>query len=530
MEKTIFNQFFTATLKNPNAVAIRFENRVFTYKETNRRIEQTASVLLSLGVRPGDCITVNLPNCPTALFLLYAINRLGAIAYFVHPLTPKKQLIEYIEKANSHLLFALNTKANSYRKDLDYLTKIVSVNPYKYSNCFKAITAYFIAKTPLIGVIPFSKFPKNIELPNDISKEEDVAVYLNSGGSNGEPKVIMLTNHSINHLGEVGKTIIKDYSPSKIKMLTAIPLFHGFGLAMGVVTPLANGSSTVLMMKFNPKKAIKEMKKGNVTTIIGVPALYASLLSQPSFKKRACKNLVISFIGGDSVSKKLLERWNNKVVTEGGKSCLYEGYGLTETVTVSNVNYAGQYKENSVGKPLPGILEVILDPDTHEILPPNAIGEIAIGGDTIMKGYLDDPELTALSTFVTNNKSYILTRDLGYLDEDGYLFFKQRIRRIVKVNGVPVCPVDLERIALSFSYIEEAYAYGVPDKEKGSLINLVVVVSPSFIGDKEKIKEEILTSIKEYLSIYSYPKEIIFVAKMPRTSIGKIDDSAFTNC
>jgi long-chain acyl-CoA synthetase len=525
MNETIYGQLAASAAANPDASAVRFENRTWNYRELLKEVDRAAGKLLTLGIRKDEVVAVCMPNCPQSVFLLYAISEIGAIAYFIHPLTPPAELASFLRRASSRFVFLLNVKAKEYKASLPEGATIVSVNPYDGVSLVKALAAR--AAAHLGREYVRYEAIKGLHEVKPVDKDPALTgVYLNTGGTNGEPKIIELSASAINALGRKGYPLIGG-EPNRIKMLTVLPLFHGFGLCMGVVTPLSAGASTSLMMKFSTLKTIELIKRGEVTAIIGVPTLYNALLNRDEFFGPWLKNLIVAFIGGDSVPPALLERWNATMIRYGSECRLYEGYGLTETVTVTNVNTKLNHKKGTVGKPLPGLEEAILDLTSRKRLGPNESGEIVVAGDTLMNDYLGDGELTKASFLEMEGKKWVLTRDYGYLDEEGYLVFKQRLRRIVKVSGIAICPSEVEKIALSYDEIYEAYAFGVPDESKGSLLRLIIVLRKGYEKvDESELKSDIYSKIKASLGVYSLPDRIIVLASLPKTPVGKIDDAA----
>lgn len=525
MEKTIYEQFNDCAQKHPHDLAMRFERRTWSYAKLNKAIERTAGRLLSLGVKENDPVAVCMPNCPESLTLFYAISKIGAISYFIHPLTPPLRLKSFVEKTSCHLVFVLLNQAYPYREALPSSVKLVAANPYIYQNPFKALALRKMSKLSK-GIIKYWHLPAHRYKKTISHSGDSDAVYLNTGGTNGEPKVIELSNNAINRLAMKGYPLIGG-DVKAIKMLTAIPLFHGFGLVMGVHTPLSNGASTVLMLKFNTHEAIHLIKKGQATTIIGVPALYNALLSRDSFYGPWLKKQIIAFIGGDSVPPSLLERWNETMEKYHSKARLYEGYGLTETVNVSNVNTEKEHKWGTVGKPLPGLSEIVVDTETHKPVGFDKPGEILIAGDSLMTGYLNDAKLTKESFIKIDGKNYVMTKDYGSIDKDGYLTYRQRMRRIVKVDGEGLCPSDEEKVALSFYEVYEAYCYGIANERKGHVLRLAIVIRRGYeSSDMEDLKKQIINRIKERLPLSYLPERISILTKLPRTPVGKIDDAA----
>jgi long-chain acyl-CoA synthetase len=258
---TLYEQLRASALAHPKDEAARFENKTWTYTAFLRQVDKAARKLERLGVKENDVIAVSLPNCPDALFLLYAINKVGAVSYNIHPLTPPAQMKGMLEKAKASMLFVLSLSADRYRKEIPLSFRLVAINPYRHVEFFKMLAVRLMSHS-LKGISRYWMIRpvlKSHFVPANRKKEDD-AVYLNTGGTNGEPKIVRLSNGAINTLAFEGYPLVGG-DVRNIKMLTAIPLFHGFGLSMGAHTILSIGGSTILMMKFKTKDAIKSSKK-----------------------------------------------------------------------------------------------------------------------------------------------------------------------------------------------------------------------------------------------------------------------------
>jgi long-chain acyl-CoA synthetase len=525
MGKSIYDQFHEAALEYPHNLAVRFERKTWSYHQLSHEIDRCARKLLALGIKEKEPIAVSMPNCPEAVYLFYAISKIGAISYNIHPLTPPLMMRSLIQRSGCRFLICLTFSAGGYREVLDNDIRILSVNPYKHINPIKYLALKF-SITRTHGVENYRKIkPVKKDFHANVNDEDD-AVYLNTGGTNGEPKIVRLSNAAINSIPLKGYALIGG-EITKIRLLTAIPMFHGFGLEMGIHTPLSFGASTVLMLKFNTKEAIHHIKKGHATVLLGVPALYNALLSRDSFYGPWLKNQVCAFIGGDSVPQSLLDRWNAAMERFDSKARLYQGYGLSETMSVSNVNCVFHDKRGTIGQPLPGLKELIVDPETKQVLPPNTNGEILISGISVMSGYLHDEQNSAGAFITIDGTRYFQTGDYGSMDEEGYLTYKNRIKRVEKINGETVCPSDVEQVALDNPEVYEAYCYGVPNERKGHVLRLLIVLRRGdHPANPETVKAEIYDDLSKRLTANYKPDKIVVIPRLPRTPIGKIDTRA----
>lgn len=523
MNHTLYDQFHETCLKYSQNEAVRFESHSYSYSDFDKKIAKTRAKLNALGVKENDVVSLALPNCPLTVSLFYALSSLGAISYNIHPLTKPNQMKEYLLQAKAKYLFCLAIDASKMRENLPLDIKVISINPYRGVDFIKSIAFSFMVKEKNKDVIPFEKI-KGIGKEAISFDEERDAVYLNTGGTKGDSKIVRLSSRAINYLASQGYDLIGG-DVRKIHMLTAIPLFHGFGLAMGVHTPLSHGASTVLMMKFSRKEAIHHIQKGQATVIIGVPALYEALLSHKSFYGDHLQKQIVAFIGGDNVKQSLLDKWNSAMESYRSKARLYEGYGLTETSTAININCDKNHRKGSVGLPLPKINEAIRDIETGKLLGPNEKGEILIESPTNMTGYLHEEESQGFVDI--DGHHYLSTQDYGYIDSDGYLYFIQRMRRIVKINGETLCPRDVESVVLKNSNIYEAFCYGVKDERKGHVFALSCSIRRGSTISKEELTKELYDAIEKELPSSYKPKYIELLDKLPHTQIGKIDEKAF---
>lgn len=528
MEKSIYDQFNDVVEKYPHNLCIRFEKKTLTYRQFNSRVRLTARKLLALGVKPKDVISVSIPNCIEAAELFYAISLVGAISYNIHPLTPPETLKKFMDRANSKILFCL---WNTGFKNRDYFSSeytIIGINPYININSLKS--SYFRAVgRSRDGLLKYHKLDKakEKELVVYHPDENDDALYLNTGGTNGDPKIVRISSRAINYLGITSYQLIGG-PYEDIKLFAAIPLFHIFGLGMGLVTPLSFGGSTVLMLKFNTKEAIHHIKKGHTNTLLGVPAIYNALLSKKQFYGDHLKKQLIAYVGGDSISQTFLDNWNNTMKIWGSEAKLYQGYGSTEAeVCIVNTRFK-RSRKGSIGKPQPGEKVKIVD-DMGKELPVGEKGEILISGPMTMNGYLNDEEATnKVLTKDEKGRIWLHTGDYGYVDEDGYVFFLQRLKRVVKVNGETLCPVDVEAAIMQMPEIYSCYCYGVPNERKGQVFRVVAVTRKG----KDEVSEDeakrlILTKIQTSLPPAYMPDKIIIMKELPRTPVGKVNAKFF---
>ena len=522
-EQSMYQCVLDTATKYPNYVALRYFHKAFSYEHLLHRINQFAYELATLKVSQGDVVTICLPNIPEAVYALYAVNQIGATANIIHPKCPAEKLTENINRVKSKVLFALDTSIKDLQNLISNGVHIISCSPVDELSKFKQHIYKKENKSTLVErKYLASKIFDNPTLDRYTSDYQGDAFYLHSGGTSSIPKTIALSNFAINSLVASATWFTCMDNFEHVGMLSTLPMFHGFGLCMGIHACLCYGGTDVLMPKFSRYNAVKYIKRNQMHILIGVPILYEALLSKNSFRGKKLRYLTNAFIGGDYVSPALIERFNKRMEEANAKCRLFEGYGLTEVVNVCSVNTHNFHKDGTVGKLFPNAIGVVIDEKGKELCP-NQDGEICIGGESLMNGYrfMEDDE--SYYHYDKKGNKYIKTGDVGSFDEEGYLTFKSRIKRIVKVSGVPVFPSQIEDVATSFDFVYEVAAIGVEDEKHGHIIKLFIKLSKTYKGSKENALKLINDKIVSTLGIYSKPKEIVFLDKMPHTVIGKID-------
>jgi len=530
---SLYQAVKNTAFKYPENNALFFMGKYVRYKELITRVDEVASGLQCLGIKAKSIVTMAMPNIFEAIYAFYATNKLGAVCHMVHPLTPVKQMERFMAKTSSHHLIIVDSFHDHYQDLLaNKDVTMILASPVGQFGFVKKLAYRLINRDKLANIdwkspaiVKFSSLYSRdfVPGPGEIGVKE-TAVYLHSGGTSGEPKTIELSSFAINSLARKTGYILglDEKGFRNYHMLGVLPMFHGFGLCMGVHAMLINGGVSTLMPKFEANTAVKLIAKNRINCVIGVPSLFESLLSHPEFSSEKLKNLKQAFVGGDYVAMDLKNRFDKVMKDNASQARLLEGYGLTEVVTVCAVNLLSDNLQTSVGKPLRGINIGIVDLETRTFLKPEEMGEIVVSGDTMMNGYLMDKEATK-ATFLSdkNKQKWVLTGDYGFIDKEGYLHFKQRLKRIVKVLGMPVMPSEIENLLMDLPEVKEVAAIGVPDKEKGFVIKLFLVLDKQIARthDDDGIRELIKTEI----STYAVPAEIVYKDVLPKTTIGKTD-------
>ena len=342
--------------------------------------------------------------------------------------------------------------------------------------------------------------------------------YLQSGGTSGASKTIALSNLNINANVRFFFDRLSLDTPKNKYMLAVLPMFHAFGLCMGIHVALYFGGCDMLMPKFSSKKTIALMKRKKLSFIIGIPLLYLKLIKDKHFDGRHLKSLNVCFVGGDFSDEKIIETFNKTCAKRHSICRLYVGYGLTEASGVVSLNTHADHRDYTAGKLLDNIDVLIKDTNSNKILTEED-GEIYLSGETLMNHYLDGANDDAF--IIYEGKKYFDTGDFGHVTKDRFLVFKQRVKNIIKVKGINVFPQEIEQVLKEHDAIYDCKAIGVQDDEFSHKIVLFVVLNKK--SNKTIDEKEIRSLVDEKCGRYSSPHIIKFIDKLPYTNIGKVD-------
>lgn len=512
-------------------VAESFGNLVSRKKFMND-VESIAGYLDSKNIKRGDVITLFLPNTVQSFAAFYAANRIGAIANIVHPLTPPDVLENILKNTHSKAVFILDILMEKYVSMLRRRNRLVVVcSPSDYAAtlmrpAFKVFEKVKVkTKTPSSTTASYHTVCNlNLRAPKVENNGEDIAVFLHGGGTTGKSKTIQLTSKNLNELAYKLSFFDAPHAPGAECSLAVLPLFHAFGLGVVMHFSMCAGFTCIPMTNFSAEKANRLIKKYNITYIVGVPAMFKKMYEASNFDGPHLSKLRLLWAGGDFISDTFLNAFNSRLEKWHAKGKLYRGYGLTEVSSVCTANIKGAYKDNSIGKPLDGMTIEIWD-EKRKKLPPNTIGEIVISGSTVMTGYYDSEDD---GVYVDKKgRRWVCSGDLGYIDEDGFVFFTGRKKRMIIISGYNVYPSDIENEVLKLDYINEACAVqGYIDSKP--IIKLFVS-----LNQPTDNPDEVRKCIKEYcdskLERFSRPSSVTILDALPRTRMSKIDFMKLTD-
>lgn len=530
---SMWENVMDAAHKYPDYIAFDFMGKKTTYRDFEKQVNDCAKALCAQGVKPGQRVTICMPNCPQTVVMFYAVNAIGAIANMIHPLSSEKEIEFYINHSKSVLALTVDmfySKFEAIKDDIKLDTLVITSIKDALSVPMKL--GYSLTEGRKIA-----KLPKDAPIVkwNDFIKKgksytgkyiakvnkDDPAVILYSGGTTGTTKGILLSHFNFSALtAQLFET--NPMAQAGDKMLAVMPMFHGFGLGVTIHAMLANGGRCILVPRFTPETYAKDIVKHRCNFIAGVPTLYEALLRQPSMDGADLSCLKGVFSGGDSLSVELKKRFDKWLADHGATIKVREGYGTTECVTASCLTPMHLYKEGSIGQPFPDTYYKIVDVGTNIEVPYGQEGEICISGPSVMLGYLDQPEETANTLRKHGDgRIWLHTGDLGIMDEEGFIYFKQRIKRMIITSGYNVYPSQLENILDGFESVQMSCVIGVPDPYKMQKIKAFVTLKAGY-EPTEETKQSILAYCKKNIAKYAMPYDIEFRDSLPKTLVGKV--------
>ena len=531
-EDTLAEAVFRMAERHPHLIAYEFLGRRTTYAELRRKIQTCAASLQALGIRAGDAVTIAMPNCPQAVCLFYAINLVGGIANMIHPLSAPREIAFYLKESESVLAVTLDQFAEKFtavRQETGphrlLVARIRDELPPLKAVGYALTEGRKEKKLPIsfdcLAWRDFLRLGKSYPFAPVPRKSEDPAVILYSGGTTGTTKGILLTNRNFNALGQQVIAANPMFIPGD-RMLAAMPIFHGFGLGVCIHAMLSQGGCAVLVPRFTPKSYAALLLRRRCAFVAGVPTLYEALLRQDVMADADLSFLKGVFSGGDSLSVELKKKLDAFLAAHHAPVSVREGYGTTETVTACCLTPPHRAKEGSSGIPFPDTYMKIVRPGTEEELPCGEEGEILIAGPTVMQGYLHHPEETA-ETLRTHadGLTWVYTGDLGFMDAEGFVYFRGRAKRMIVSSGYNIYPAQLENLLDAHPLVQMSCVIGVPDPVKMQRVKAYLQLKPG-VPPSEDTRAAILRYCRDSIARYALPSEIVFREELPKTLVGKV--------
>lgn len=516
-----------SAIKNEKRTAYTYYGLGVSYRGFLRRVDRIAAALTQFNIVENECVTICMPNTPESIALIYAINKIGAIANIIHPLSSTKDIKRALDETNSGVLFFSDSSMQNAR-DIKVKHFILVPNSTSLIKFKKMIYNIKESVNLKLGknMISWSDFIsyKTLDDPYKKRKANDPAAIIYSGGTTGKPKGIILSNLNFNAMALQTMNVCDGLNPGS-SVLAALPIFHVFGLALCIHTTLVCGMTAILVPKINTKKINSELKKYKPNIYPAVPSLLTMSLKGVDPGSSGLKDIKTVVVGGDYLSPQTKAEFEKFLKDHGSNGVVKVGYGLSEAsgFCCSTAPIEEKYVQNgTLGVPNPDILVKAFEPNSDIEKSYNDVGEICVTGPTIFMGYINEDKETK-NTLVkhTDGKTWLHTGDLGYIDKNGFVYYTSRLKRMIISNGYNIYPIELEEIIKKCKYVEDCTVVAVPHKIKSQTPKAVIVLKKD-VEDTLAVRSEIRKYCMDNIARYAIPTEFEYRKDIPKTAIGKV--------
>lgn len=524
-DKKPLYQFLQETAERvPDKKALNFMGKEMTFREILTEAKKMANYLQKLGLKKGDRVASMLPNTPQAVVTYYGTLMAGGIVVQVNPLYTERELAYQMKDAGAKFIVCLDILLPRVSKvkeetDLEHIivTRIADYLPFP-----KNLIYPFIQKREYNIVVKVEETDdthvwKNVIANSpaeyqevEIDPEEDLALLQYTGGTTGLPKGVMLTHYNLVANVQMAKAWISKAERDKEVVLGVLPFFHVYGMTTVMNLSIMYGAKMILLPRFDAGQVLKTIQKHKPTLFPGAPTIYIGLLNHPDFEKYDLSSIKACISGSASLPVEVQEQFEKRT---NGK--IVEGYGLTESSPVTHANPIwGRRVNGSIGIPWPDTDAKIVKNGTLEEVPVGEIGEIAVKGPQVMKGYWNNPEATE----EVLKDGWLLTGDMGKMDEDGYFYVVDRKKDVIIAGGFNIYPREIEEVLFEHPDIVEAAVIGVPDDYRGETVKAVIVPKPGAKLDEKQLDEY----CRKHLAAFKVPRIYEFREELPKSVIGKV--------
>ncbi len=531
-DKSMADTVLETAAADPDFPALSFMGRKIPYKALAAEIDRTARAFYHIGVRAGMRVLVCMPNVPQAIYSLYGLNRIGAIASMVHPLSAVGEIAYYLKEAECDYAVTLDqfyAKFQEVQREYPLgrlvIARVSDELPFPLNIGQKLMTERKFPKINASNALLWEDFIKGGEAVRDnifVHKNPlTEAVVLFSGGTTGVTKGIMLSDLNFNALARQTEAMCHE-TVRHAKMLAAMPVFHGFGLGVCIHTMMVCGGTSILVPRFNVKSYAQLIKKTRPNFIAGVPTLFEAITRNRYLDGADLSCLKGVFSGGDSLTIELKKKFDKFLAEHNASVRVREGYGTTECVTACCLTPYNKEKEGSIGLPYPDTYFKICKVGSQEEVPYGEEGEICLTGPSRMLGYIHHEEENA-ATLQTHADGHVWlhTGDLGVMDTEGFIYFRQRIKRMIVTSGYNVYPSQIENILEGHPAVQRSCVIGVPDPYKMQKVKAFLVLKDGE-HDTPELREDIMDHCKKHIAKYALPAEIEIRDSLPTTLVGKV--------
>ena len=531
-ECSIYEYFYGNNKDYPEEIAIGYMGAKVKFGTMFEKIDECVCSLTALGVRAGEIVTVALPSIPEALYMVYALNKMGAVANMIHPLAGEQEILHYLNEVDTRVAVLFEGTYAIVKDSIHTTTVRKAVVVSAGDSLPLGIKQLYLLKNKLPRFeeggmfmnwkqfVALGRGVKVSPVKKDIST---VAVISHTGGTTGEPKGVMCTDRNINALiWQIGSSM--DASRGE-KNLVVLPPFVNYSLVNAMLMPLALGVQAVLIPKYQPEKFDEYIRKYRPNHISSIPPYLEAMLSNEKLKAMDLSCLKNVFYGGEAMNIQKEEEVNALLSACGAKIRVGKGLGSTEMVSAATVTYGACNIMGSVGIPMVRVNCKIVDPETGEELSYNQTGEICFSGDTLMTGYYKNQEATdAIIKYHADGIRWMHTGDLGHVTEDGVVFITGRIKKILLTIGndgspTKIFPDRIEKVLMSHPAVALCCVIGIPDPVRTHYPRAYVILNEG-IGE---MTDELLAYCTDKLPEYMIPEEILYRTEFPRTPRDKVD-------
>ena len=529
-ERSLPDVFDEVAGKYSGRAAMIFYGNKISFGKLREEVDRFATALHELGIRKGDKIALYLLNSPQYVIAYFGALKVGAILTPISPVYTSIEVKHQVEDSEAESIVCQDfLYDNVERSGVGFknviLTSVAEYLPLSKKLAGKSVLGRYgqmeVPSPQFIESRGFHQFQKLIKKypptpPKvEINAREDIAVLPYTGGTTGLPKGAVLTHYNLLACGLQVQAFWPIIEEGKEVIPALLPFYHIYGQVVVMINGLVLGSTLLLFTTPDLDEVLSSMERYGATAFYSVPTAYQFLKDYDKTGRFNWKGLKAITSGADTLHESTVKDWERRT---GAK--IIEGYGLTECSAVSHVNPLGRPKVGSFGVPLPNVGAAIVDYETGEYVPPGEVGELLIEGPNIMKGYWKRPEDTRESLVERDGKTWFRTGDLVRMDEEGYFFFYDRKKDMIKYKGYSVFAREIEEVLHQHPQVKAAGVLGVPDPTMGQLIKAIVVLQAEARGKVSE--EEIVKYCEENLAHYKVPKIVEFRGELPKTDVGKV--------
>lgn len=508
----------------PDHASIRFLGNTITYQQLYHDTQRFAGVLKKMGVKKGDRVAIMLPNCPQAIICYYGILQIGAVVVQTNPLYTERELLHQLNDAGVEIIVCLDLvypRVKSIREKCKLrevmVTGIEDYLPFPKNRLFPIIQRFKGAairvddeenrcwrlKALLVETQPFQSY-------ESIEPGTDLALLQYTGGTTGLAKGVMLTHANLVANVMQCRHWFYKANQGQEKFLAVVPFFHVYGMTVGMNLSICLAGSLIVLPKFDIPLMLKTIEKEKPTVFPGAPTMYIGLLNHDHLAKHNISSIEACLSGSAALPVEVQEKF--EAIT-GGR--LVEGYGLTECSPVTHANLIwDRRKTGSIGLPWPDTDAKIISLEDGSALSPGEIGELAVKGPQVMKGYWNQP----LETEQVLHDGWLLTGDIAYMDDEGFFYVVDRKKDMIIAGGFNIYPREVEEVLFEHPDILEAAVVGIPDPYRGETVKAFIV----FKEGKQASEEELDRFCRERLAAYKVPRQYEFRQELPKTMVGKV--------